>query len=77
MCFGLTLNIIALKFMFVNMFLMFVDNFFVLDIKIALAPLGNEGVFLLYELFRYYRGITLATISAMQLMTNRIIPTFI
>lgn len=59
------------------MFLMFVDNFFVLDIKIALAPLGNEGVFLLYELFRYYRGITLATISAMQLMTNRIIPTFI
>ena len=43
----------------------------------ALAPFGNEGVFLLYELFRYYRGITLATISAMQLMTNRIIPTFI
>ena len=45
MCFGLTLNIIARKFMFVNMFLMFADNFFVFDIKIALAPLWNEGIF--------------------------------
>ena len=30
------MNIITRKFMFVNMFLMFVDNFFALDIKIAL-----------------------------------------
>ena len=44
MCFGLTLNIIAQKFMFVNMFLMYVDKFFVLDIKIALAPFGTKAV---------------------------------
>ena len=44
MCFGLTLNIIALKFMFVNMFLMFVDEFFVLDTKTALAPFGTKAV---------------------------------
>ena len=44
MCFGLTLNIIALKFMFVNMFLMFVDKFFVLDTKTALAPFGTKAV---------------------------------
>ena len=50
MCFGLTLNIIAQKIMFVNMFLMFVDNFFVLGIKIALAPITNEG-YLILELF--------------------------
>ena len=44
MCFGLTLNIIARKFMFVNILLMFVDNFFVLDIKISLAPFGTRAV---------------------------------
>ena len=44
MCFGLTLNIIARKFMFVNMFLMFFDNIFILDIKIALAPFGTKAV---------------------------------
>ena len=36
----------------------------------------RRGVFLLYELFRYYRGITLATISAKQPTANRIMPTF-
>ena len=44
MCFGLTLNIIARKFMFVNMLLMFVDKFFVLDTKTALAPFGTKAV---------------------------------
>ena len=44
MCFGLTLNIIARKFMFVNMFLMFADNFFVLDTKTALDPFGTKAV---------------------------------
>ena len=44
MCFGLTLNIIARKFMIVNMFLMFVDKFFVLDTKTALAPFGTKAV---------------------------------
>ena len=44
MCFGLTLNTIARKFMFVNMFLMFSDNFFVLNIKTALATFGTKAV---------------------------------
>ena len=30
--------------MFVNILLMFDDNFFVLDIKIALAPFGTKAV---------------------------------
>jgi hypothetical protein len=30
--------------MFVNMFLMFVDKFFVLDTKTALAPFGTKAV---------------------------------
>ena len=50
MCFGLTLNVIARKFMFVNMFLMFFDNISILDIKTALAPITNEG-YLILELF--------------------------
>ena len=36
--------------MFVNMFLMFVDNIFILNIKIAIAPITNEG-YLILELF--------------------------
>ena len=43
MSFRFDRNIIAPTFMFVNRFLMFYDNFFVLYIKIALVPFGTRA----------------------------------